>query len=69
MAAYERLIQETSTPECPWYVVPADNKWYTRMVVAVAVVDAIAKLKLHYPRVSAQQREALASARAALEKE
>jgi PPK2 family polyphosphate:nucleotide phosphotransferase len=67
--AYEDAIRETATEHAPWYVVPADNKWYTRLVVAVAVVDAIAKLKLHYPRVSTQEREALASARAALEKE
>jgi PPK2 family polyphosphate:nucleotide phosphotransferase len=67
--AYQDAIRETATEHAPWYVVPADNKWYTRLVVAVAVVDAIAKLKLHYPRVSAQQREALASARAALDKE
>jgi PPK2 family polyphosphate:nucleotide phosphotransferase len=64
--AYEDAIRETAAEHAPWYVVPADHKWYTRLVVAAAVVDAIAKLKLHYPRVSAEQREALAAARAEL---
>ena len=66
MAAYERLIQETSTPECPWYVVPADNKWYTRVVVAAAVIDALDSLKLHYPTIDATQRAELAAARKTL---
>jgi PPK2 family polyphosphate:nucleotide phosphotransferase len=67
--AYETAIRATAAAHAPWYVVPADNKWYTRLVVAAAVVDAIAKLKLHYPRVSAAERKALASARAELGKE
>jgi PPK2 family polyphosphate:nucleotide phosphotransferase len=66
MAAYEKLIQETSTPECPWYVVPADNKWYTRVVVAAAVIDALASLDLHYPTIDATQRAELAAARKSL---
>ena len=66
MAAYERLIQETSTPECPWYVVPADNKWYTRVVVAAAVIDALDSLELHYPTIDATQRAELAAARKTL---
>jgi PPK2 family polyphosphate:nucleotide phosphotransferase len=61
--AYEEAIQETATPEAPWYVVPADNKWFTRLVVAAAIVDALAGLDLHYPKVTAAQRKALAAAR------
>lgn len=66
--AYEDAIRETATEDAPWYVVPADHKWYTRLVVAGAVVDAIAKLKLAYPKVPAAERAALAAARAELEK-
>ncbi len=69
MNAYETLIRETSTPECPWYVVPADNKWYTRLVVAAAAVDALASLDLDYPKVDAKQRAELTEARAILEAE
>jgi PPK2 family polyphosphate:nucleotide phosphotransferase len=63
MDAYEEMIAETASKHAPWYVVPADNKWYTRMVVAAAIVDALAELKLSYPTVSAEQRKELAAAR------
>jgi PPK2 family polyphosphate:nucleotide phosphotransferase len=66
--AYEDAIRETATEDAPWYVVPADHKWYTRLVVAGAIVDAIAKLKLEYPKVPAAERAALAAARAELVK-
>jgi polyphosphate kinase 2 (PPK2 family) len=66
MAAYETMIRETSTPEAPWYVVPADNKWYTRLVVAAAVVDALGSLDLDYPKLDAKQRAELAAARKTL---
>jgi polyphosphate kinase 2 (PPK2 family) len=65
--AYENVIRATSSPEAPWYVVPADNKWFTRVVVAAAIVDALAGLDLHYPKVSAAQRKALVAARRELE--
>jgi PPK2 family polyphosphate:nucleotide phosphotransferase len=67
--AYEDAIRATATPEAPWYVVPADNKWFTRLVVAAAIVDALAGLGLHYPKVTAAQRKALAAARRELERE
>jgi hypothetical protein len=52
------MIRWTATPEAPWYVVPADHKWFTRVVVAAAIVDALASLKLEYPAISkAQMRE------------
>jgi hypothetical protein len=68
MDAYEEMIAETSSKHAPWYVVPADNKWYTRLVVAAAIVDALAELKLRYPTVSAGQRKQLAAARKELGK-
>ncbi|MES2569859.1 MAG: polyphosphate kinase 2 family protein [Verrucomicrobiota bacterium] len=66
MEAYEETIRETSTEDSPWYVVPADNKWFTRVVVAAAVIDAMASLNLHYPKVSAAKREELAEAKKTL---
>jgi PPK2 family polyphosphate:nucleotide phosphotransferase len=69
MAAYEEMIQHTATPHAPWYVVPADKKWYTRMVVAAAIIDALEDLNLRFPVVGAAQRKALKAARAALEHE
>jgi PPK2 family polyphosphate:nucleotide phosphotransferase len=66
MHAYEETIRETATKESPWYVVPADNKWYTRIVVAAAIIDALGTLDLHYPKVDAAKRKELAEARAAL---
>jgi PPK2 family polyphosphate:nucleotide phosphotransferase len=68
-AAYERAICETASPDAPWFVVPADNKWYTRLIVAAAVVEAIGRLDLGYPEVDDAKRKELAAARAQLEKE
>ncbi len=64
--AYEDAIRETAADHAPWYVVPADHKWFTRLVVAAAVVDALAALELAYPKVDAAKRKALAAARRAL---
>jgi PPK2 family polyphosphate:nucleotide phosphotransferase len=66
MHAYEETIRETATKDSPWYVVPADNKWYTRVVVAAAIIDALGSLDLHYPKVGDSKRKELAAARAAL---
>jgi PPK2 family polyphosphate:nucleotide phosphotransferase len=66
MKAYEDMIRNTATADSPWYVVPADNKWFTRVVVAAAVIDALASLNLHYPKVSDAQRAELAEARKTL---
>lgn len=63
MDAYQDMIRNTSTPECPWYVVPADNKWYTRIVIAAAIIEALGSLNLHYPKVNAAMREELRLAR------
>ena len=59
MDAYEAMIRNTATPFAPWYVVPADNKWFTRIVVAAAVIDTLASLNLHYPEVDDAKRKEL----------
>jgi PPK2 family polyphosphate:nucleotide phosphotransferase len=63
MTMYEDMIRHTATKHAPWYVVPADNKWFTRLVVAGAVIDALESLDLQYPTVSAAQKKDLAAAR------
>jgi PPK2 family polyphosphate:nucleotide phosphotransferase len=69
MAAYEDMIRNTSTKRAPWYVVPADHKWFTRLVVAEAVIDALERLDLSFPKIDAQKRKELKDARDALEQE
>jgi len=66
MAAYEDAIRRTASREAPWYVVPADNEWYTRLVVAAAIVEALCKLDLAYPGIDAARRKEIAAARKAL---
>jgi PPK2 family polyphosphate:nucleotide phosphotransferase len=66
MAAYEDMIRNTSTASAPWYVVPADHKWFTRLVVAEAVIDALESLKLKFPVVDEKKKRELAAARRAL---
>ncbi len=66
MNAYEDMIRNTATKEAPWYVVPADNKWFTRVVVAAAAMDALASLDLGYPAVGPEKRKELAAAKRAL---
>jgi PPK2 family polyphosphate:nucleotide phosphotransferase len=69
MAAYEDAIRRTASKEAPWYVIPADNKWFTRLAVAAVIVEAFWKLKLAYPRVDDAKRKELALARKALASE
>ncbi|MDH5209015.1 MAG: polyphosphate kinase 2 family protein, partial [Burkholderiaceae bacterium] len=66
MAAYEDAIRATATRESPWFVVPADNKWFTRLVVAGAIVEALEKMGLSYPVLDSARRTELASVRQAL---
>ena len=68
MEAYEEMIRNTATADAPWYVVPADNKWFTRVVVAAAVIDAFASLGLAYPEVGEAKLAELAAARKLLTK-
>ena len=63
MDAYEEMIRETASKHAPWYVVPADNKWFTRVVVAAAVIEAMADLDLTFPKVDGAKRKELAAAR------
>ena len=63
MEAYEDTIQHTASKEAPWYVVPADNKWFTRVVVAAVVIDTLASLRLAYPRVGPDKLKELAEAK------
>jgi len=67
MKAYEDMIIHTASQHAPWYVVPADHKWFTRVVVAAAIVDTLESLKLAYPKVDREKRKELAAARAQLE--
>lgn len=55
--AYEEMIRHTSSREAPWYVVPADNKWYSRLVCLCAIVEALAEMRLEYPKVSGELKE------------
>jgi PPK2 family polyphosphate:nucleotide phosphotransferase len=66
MEAYEDTIRHTASPHAPWFVVPADHKWFTRLVVASAVVKALEDLKLSFPRVDEQRRAELVKVRRAL---
>lgn len=69
IAAYEDMINHTSTPWAPWYVVPADHKWFTRLAIAAVLQHTLEQLHLAYPTVSESQRSALHAARIELENE
>ncbi len=69
MTAYEEMIANTATKHSPWYVVPADNKWFTRLVVAAVIVETLESLNVKYPQVSAENRKSLQAARKALANE
>jgi PPK2 family polyphosphate:nucleotide phosphotransferase len=66
MRAYEQAIRATATKRAPWYVVPADNKWFTRLVVVGAIVDALQSMDLAYPTVDAAKKKELEEARQSL---
>ncbi len=68
MHAYEEMIQGTATPDAPWYVVPADHKWYMHTVVSSAIIETLESLDLALPKVDRERRKELDAARAALEK-
>jgi PPK2 family polyphosphate:nucleotide phosphotransferase len=69
MAAYEDAIRHTSSPHAPWYVVPADHKWFTRLVVVSAILDALSSLNLAFPSVEPDRMKELEAARVALANE
>ncbi|MFO1475599.1 MAG: polyphosphate kinase 2 family protein [Verrucomicrobiota bacterium] len=64
--AYEDMIRNTATEESPWYVIPADNKWFSRIAVAATVIETLGGLKLHYPEVGPDKLKELAAAKRAL---
>jgi PPK2 family polyphosphate:nucleotide phosphotransferase len=69
MRAFEEAIRGTAAKHAPWFIVPADNKWFTRLLVAAAIVQAIEKLDLAYPKIGGQKKKELAAARTALGRE
>src|ERR1700687_1747968 len=69
MQAFEEAIGATASKQAPWFVVPADNKWFTRLIVAAAIVHAVENLGLAYPKVAAAKKKELAAVRAALSRE
>ena len=66
MHAYEETIRHTATEDAPWHVIPADNKWFTRLAVAETIIDTLKSLDLAFPKVDAAKRKELAAARTAL---
>jgi len=69
MHAFEEAIRGTASRHAPWYVVPADNKWFTRLIVAAVIVEAVEKLDLAYPTVDAEKKKELQTARAVLSRD
>ncbi len=67
--AYEETFNHTSTPHAPWYIVPADHKWFTRLAVVSAIHETLDQLRLSYPGVTREQKEALIAAKAEMEEE
>jgi hypothetical protein len=69
MHAFAEAIRVTATPRAPWFVVPADNKWFTQLIVSAAIVEAVEKLDLSYPKIDAAKKKELVAARAACARE
>jgi len=67
METYEEMIRNTASTHAPWYVVPADNKWFTRLVVAAAIIETLDELNLAYPEIDREKQLELSAARALLE--
>ena len=67
--AYEEMIQETSTPNAPWHVIPADRKWYSRVAIADIIVREMESLKLEYPKLDGKAMAAIKESRQLLESE
>jgi PPK2 family polyphosphate:nucleotide phosphotransferase len=69
MAAYQDMFNKTSTPHAPWYIIPADHKWFTRLAVTAVISDTLDRLRLSYPSVSSENMKALLAAKEAMEGE
>jgi PPK2 family polyphosphate:nucleotide phosphotransferase len=63
MKAYEKAIQETATAQCPWYVIPADKKWFTRIAISTIILETLKDLKLEYPVLPKEEKEKLEEAK------
>jgi PPK2 family polyphosphate:nucleotide phosphotransferase len=69
MAAYQDMLNTTSTPHAPWYIIPADHKWFTRLAVTAVISDTLDRLRLSYPSVSSEDMKALLAAKKEMEQE
>ena len=69
MSAYEKAIKETATKACPWYIVPADKKWFTRIAISSIILETLKDLKLKYPVLPKEEKEKLDESKKLLEKE
>jgi PPK2 family polyphosphate:nucleotide phosphotransferase len=69
MRAYEKAIKETATKDCPWYIVPADKKWFTRIAISTIVLETLNNLKLKYPALEKEEKDKLEESKKLLEKE
>jgi hypothetical protein len=69
MDAYEKVFNNTSTEFAPWYIIPADRKWFTRLVVADIICKKLRDLNLHYPQISEENKRQLQEAKQTLEAE
>jgi polyphosphate kinase 2 (PPK2 family) len=69
MAAYQDMFNATSTPHAPWYIIPADNKWFTHLAVTSVISDTLDRLRLSYPSVSSENMKALLAAKKEMEQE
>jgi polyphosphate kinase 2 (PPK2 family) len=69
MNAYEKAIKKTASDHCPWYVVPADKKWFTRIAISTIILETLKNLKLKYPVLSDDEHEKLKDIKAKLEVE
>ncbi|HEY4195066.1 MAG TPA: polyphosphate kinase 2 family protein, partial [Mucilaginibacter sp.] len=69
MKAYEKAIRETATPENPWYVIPADKKWFTRIAISEIILNTIKELQLKYPALPKAEKDQLKEIKELLEKE
>ena len=67
MAAYEDMIRHTATTEAPWYVIPADHKWFMHAAVSAVIIETLKDLHLSYPKVDPARRKEISSAKSALE--
>jgi polyphosphate kinase 2 (PPK2 family) len=68
MAAYEDMINHTSTQHAPWYIIPADHKWFTHLTVSDIVVDTLKSMNLKYPKLTDAQRAQIELAKETLQR-